>query len=378
MKLALVIGSLQGGGAERVMATLANAWAQRSVAVTLITIADTSADQYPLDAAVRRISLGLRRSSTHCLLGLANNIRRVRALRATLRSLRPDAVLSFLTTNNVLSVVATRGLGIPVVVSERISISHRFPAVWRLLRALAYRRATALVVQTARGRAEFKTRMPTLPIHVIPNPLQMDFQEAPDPVACSVMDACRNRKMLMAVGRLAPQKGYDLLLRAFAVVSVSQPDACLVILGEGPERSRLEAIVRKLGLADRVLLPGFSRTPHALLQKADLFVLSSRYEGFPNALLEAMAGGLPCVSFDCPTGPAELLAHGASGLLVPAENAAALAAAMLQCMSDPLLRSQLGRAARSSAAAYSLDAVMAQWQVLFGACGMDTRAGATR
>lgn len=373
MKLALVIGSLGGGGAERVMAMLANAWSRRGAEVTVVTVDNSGSDRYELDPAVKRISLDLMRRAAHWWQGAVNNIRRVRALRVGLRTANPDAIISFLTSTNVLSVLAAGPLGVPVIISERSSSHERPPVVWRLLRILVYRTATAIVVQTRRGSSWFAKRTPKVPVHVIPNPVQVDFDMGPDLTARRVLNDCRNRNVLIAVGRLAVEKGHDILIRAFARVAGDRPDWLLLILGEGPERNQLVTLSRELGVADRVLLPGFSGTPPVLLQRAQLFVLPSRYEGFPNALLEAMACGLPCVSSDCPNGPAELIDHLKSGLLVPPENVEALAAALAQLMDDPSLRQRLGRAARAGMATYSLESIVAQWQTLFEACGFSLR-----
>lgn len=370
MKLALIIGSLGGGGAERVMAALANAWVQGGVTVTLITIGDAGTDCYSLDSRVERIGLGLSRESIRWWQKLANNYLRVRALRSALRSTHPDGILSFLPTTNVLSVLAAHPLKIPVVVSERVSPEHdKHPMAWRALRAFAYRRAVAMTIQTERGAVWLKQRIPGVPVRVIPNPVQMEG-EMLDAAALGVMSACRDQNIVLAVGRLAVQKGYDLLLHAFVSTAADHPEWRLVILGEGPERHHLEAQVRELGLTGRVLLPGFSSTPQALMRRAQLFVLPSRFEGFPNALLEAMACGLPCVSFACPTGPAELITHEIDGLLVPPQDTNALAAALGKLMDDPAFRDRLGRAAQAVASAYSLDSILARWNALLETCGI--------
>jgi len=137
-----------------------------------------------------------------------------------------------------------------------------------------------------------------------------------------------------------------------------------VIWGEGPERTALEAIVRELGLADRALLPGVSDGPGAWATDADLFVLSSRYEGWGNVLLEALSAGLPAVSFDCRWGPAEMVEDGVNGILVPPEDVGALAERLAELMRDPALRARLGKAARRSAAKFSTDEIVSAWEAV--------------
>lgn len=371
MRLALVIGSLGGGGAQRVMTTLANAWVKRGEVVTLITVAGVEADVFPLDSKVKRIGLELSSHSVRWWQGFTKNHRRVHALREIIRREDPDGILSFMMPTNVLSVLAVHPLGIPLIVMERISPEHhRLPIVWRGLRRYAYKRASAVAVQTQRGAVWLRCRTGKVPVRIIPNPLRTNDDEELDATAQAVLDVCHGRNILLAVGRLDEQKGYDMLLRAFAAVAHSHPAWLLIILGDGPERGRIEALVRELELADRVVLPGFSKTPWALMRRASLFVMSSRYEGFPNALLEAMACGLACVSFDCPTGPAELIESETNGILVPPEDEAALAAAMARLMGDMSLREKLGRAARISVQAYSLDSITTSWDNLFRELGI--------
>jgi glycosyltransferase involved in cell wall biosynthesis len=175
------------------------------------------------------------------------------------------------------------------------------------------------------------------------------------------------------MGRLSPEKGFDLLIRAFAQVAASHPDWSLQILGEGEHRPALEALVHAFQLGDRVRLPGWVDQPESLLQQAALFVLSSRYEGFPNALLEAMASGLTCISFDCDSGPVEIIRHEVDGLLVPAEDTDALARALERLMADEALRVRLALEATTVVARFGYDGVLEQWDRLVDAAGPSDR-----
>jgi glycosyltransferase involved in cell wall biosynthesis len=166
------------------------------------------------------------------------------------------------------------------------------------------------------------------------------------------------------MGRLVRQKGFDLLVEAFARVASMHPDWRVVILGEGAERANLTASIHAAGLVDRVSLAGFASAPERAMRQADLFVLPSRFEGFPNSLLEAMAEGMPCISFDCPTGPKELIEHDVSGWLVPAEDVAALAKGLDMLMGSAELRIRLGAQARGVQQSYSLAAILDKWNRL--------------
>jgi glycosyltransferase involved in cell wall biosynthesis len=358
VKLLVFIASLQCGGAERVSVTLCNHWAKRGWDVTLATFDDgTDPPFFPLAPGVRHLTLGLQRRSTGIVHSVINNLRRVPRLRSLVAEERPECILSFIDGTNVLVLLAARGTGIPVVVSERVDPSqHSIPLPWRILRHMTYPSARAIAVQTrsieARFPASWRGR-----IVVIPNPVPEvppNSEEAPRAAAA--------RRSIVGLGRLERQKGFDLLIRAFASIATTRPEWDLTILGDGRERGALAAEISRLGLSGRIALPG--REPDALgaLRRADLFVLSSRYEGFPNALCEAMACGLPVIAFDCPSGPADIVRDGVDGLLVPAENVTALAAAMSALTGDAERRRALGAHAPAVAARFSVERIAAQWE----------------
>ncbi len=215
-------------------------------------------------------------------------------------------------------------------------------------------RAAAHVLQTEGSRAalppDFRDRAV-----VIPNPVE--------PLPNAILPGGRPCS-LVAVGRLTPQKGFDLLIAAFAQVAHSHPEWHLTIFGDGAERGVLEQQVADLSLADRICLAGTTKAPCGWRAGADAFVLSSRFEGFPNVLGEAMAAGLPVVAFDCPWGPADLIEDGISGLLVAPEDVNALAAALDRVLGSEWLRASLGGAARRRVLRFAPDHVMTQWDHL--------------
>src|SRR5215469_9528019 len=311
MRIVLAISSLGGGGAERVMTLLAGALAARNHEVWLVTLAQSGNDFFPLDARVRRLGLGVTGDSRNMLHGIWANARRLRVLRRTVSTIGPHAVLSFVTSTNVLTILACIRLRVRIIVSERVDpAAHREIRIWSGLRSLLYQFADGIVVQTESIAEWFRKRLLTRArVIVIPNPVV--------PLPDVEPYAHESGPFLLAAGRFTPQKGFDLLIRAFGSATALTPELKLVIAGEGPEAQSLRDLAVELGLGARVSFPGRVSELSRLLKCAVAFILPSRYEGFPNVLLEALALGVPCVATDCPGATREILGNGAYGLVVP-------------------------------------------------------------
>jgi len=361
MKLLLVIPSLDGGGAERVMTALANAWVNDGHAVTLVTLAAGLDDKYKLDAAVRRVALDVTGHSATAMDAIGHNLIRIRALRREIHLAEPDAIISFLTRTNVLVLIAAGKWRARVIVSERSAPGARWVGgVWRALARPLYRRAAAVVAQTRRCADQLEA-LAGCTVEVIPNPVA---PASCDGAAIAPAGGGEDAKTVLAVGRLVPKKGFDLLIAAFAQVAQRHPSWQLEIVGEGRSRHSLVRAIRHHGLADRIALPGFDRNVRERMKRADLFVLPSLIEGFPNALLEAMAEGKACISFDCEMGPRELITHGENGWLVSTGDTRGLAVALDMLMQDDALRAELGARAREVCDLYSTSAILGQWNRL--------------
>jgi glycosyltransferase involved in cell wall biosynthesis len=364
MKLLLMIHSLQAGGAERVLTLIADGLASRGHKVYLLTLAGTEEDFFDSGKTVCRIGLNLAGQSKSALGAIWANLRRIRAIRGQLRAIKPDAVLSFTTSVNVLALLAAAGTPVPVIVSERVDPrAHVLQLRWRILRALAYRRAHALVVQTSSVVEWFRPRLPRrVPIDVIENPISLH----PDTHEPEVLVP---RPYILAAGRLSPQKGFDTLIKAFAIAVGRCAPLSLAIAGSGPEAEALARLASQRGLKGRVYFLGRVKALDALMRQAQAFVLSSRYEGFPNVLLEALACGVPVVSADCLSGPREILGDERYGILVPPENPRALAEAIVRITSDPALRERLSMAGLTRAAYYHPSVILGKWEQILRAGG---------
>ena len=377
-RVTLVISSLSAGGAERVMSLMANYWAERGWNVTLVTLDDASTDFHPIDRRVARVALGLSVPARSPWEAARNNVRRLVRLRDAIKASEPRAVIAFTAPTTVLTIMACHRLGVPVIVSERNPPTEEQASPWwDGLRRHVYPSATALVVQTPEVVEWAKSLIALTRVHVIPNPVLA----VPDAILCgSARTAARcgavpareerrpgHRRVAVAMGRLHHQKGFDLLLRAFARSGADRAEWSLRIIGEGAERQRLQAIAAELGIAASVEFVGKVRAPFEVLREADLFVLSSRYEGFPNALLEAMAVGLPVIATDCPFGPKHIVRDGIDGMLVPVENVDAMAAALARLMGDDARRKALGARGVEVRERFALAGVMSQWEQVMNA-----------
>lgn len=275
------------------------------------------------------------------------------ALGDHLRSLT-DGVL--VTTRPALNFLAAEHAtnGVVRVAQEHMNHGTHRPDVQRRI-VETYERFDAVAVLTERDRAEYARLLPGARVVRIPNAVH-SLDQTP-----SRHDA----KIVVAAGRLFPQKGFDLLIPAWAKLVEAYPDWQLRIYGNGEKKAQLRALIEEHHLYNHVFLMGHTTRLDDELAKSSVYVLSSRFEGLPMVMIEAMSHALPVVSFDCPTGPADVLTHGVDGLLVPEQDPDALADALARLMGDAALRAEMGTAALLTAAAYGPDAVHPRWEALF-------------
>jgi len=299
LNIACLIHSLDGGGAERVMAALASRLSKRAHQVTLVTLGDGNGDRHELDSAVRRRRLDLLFQPQGLFAKLSGNRRRIAELRSVLTDISPDVVLSFCDRTNILAGFACPK-GVPLVLSERSDPSQQnLGRTWEWLRDRSYRRAQHLVALSDTSSEHLGRRF-SVPLSVIPSAVDV-------PPMRSDRELAKTNQLVIGIGRLEPEKGFDRLINAFAEADTESSEWRLRILGEGSCRDALQLQAQQLGLQDRVEFPGWVKPVWSELAAATMFVLPSRYEGFPSALLEAMVVGVPSIAVDCESGPRAIL-----------------------------------------------------------------------
>lgn len=356
---------LAGGGAERVTIQLCEGWAEAGHQVTLLTLTPVEAGEYECSRQVARASLDLAANSGNRVIGFFEGVRRVWAVRKMYRRLNPDVILAMFPQTSVIALIASIGLRVRVAISERVHPpAWPLPWHWERLRRLTYQRADVVVAQTRDTAVWLSDEYGLDNVHVIPNMLRWPLADGTPDLHPS--DFLRDeRKVVLAAGRMTMQKGFDTLLEAFSDVAARHANWDLVILGDGPLRQALQRQLAALDLEARVCLPGKVGNPSAWYGRADIFALSSRFEGFPNVLLEAMASGCAAVSFDCDTGPRDIISSGENGLLVPLSSGAhGLARALNELIEDASTRQKLASAGRSVRERFAVPRVLAQWNAI--------------
>lgn len=395
LRLLLLLGNWTGGGAERVAVHLMNGLgaprfgsaqalaAPIDVHLGLLHDGPTWRDQ--LDPARVHVApdaarFGFDRPNrelfgTRALAGAA--LHAPRAVRRIIAEVRPDVVMSFLKGTAILTWLALAGMPRAArprwIVREGNNIlataGHESPS--RLVRAaslgltrLAYRRADAILANASGMARDLPAQLGLDParVHTINNPVDIAAISAAARRPAPDLPA---RPFVLAVGRLEYQKGHDLLIRAFALSGAARTHE-LVILGEGSRLAALRQMAAALGLADRVHFAGFTANPHAWMAAADLFVLPSRWEGFPNAAAEAMAAGAPLLLADCNYGAADLVTPDLNGMLVPVDDAEALAAALSALLPDPARRARYAAAGHVAVRRFARNQILARYAELVG------------
>jgi glycosyltransferase involved in cell wall biosynthesis len=356
MRIAFVISSLQVGGAEKVLTKLANHYAENNHHVSLVTFQKKSTPSFYL------LNKNIEVYALDCLLEGAPSFlkrfyalfQRVSLLRKTFKKLSPELIISFVDITNITTLCAAYGLKIPVIVSERTHPAyHQLSKFYQKARLLTYRWAFRIVVQTA-SVAEYFPDFLKSKIEIIPNPVEVPLSQIP---------SLNRTKRIVTLGRLRSYKGFDTLIKAFSEVQKEYKDWQLYIYGEGEERQNLEMLVSSLKLEKKTFLPGETKDVWKVLNSASLFVLPSHFEGFPNALCEAMVAGLPVIASDC-SGNRDIIISNKNGKLFPIGDYQALTQAMKELIQDESLRKKLAQEAKNLSKQVDEKKVFSKWRNL--------------
>lgn len=350
--LVIVVPDLSLGGAQRVVTSLAAGLTRRGVRTQIVTIAAVQANEFPQSAGVARIALGEDRASKTLWSALRNNVRRILALRRAVVQSGSGVVLSMVGGTNILAVAACATLPVHLVISERNDPSRQsLGRLWDWLRRRVYRYASTVTANSAAAIDVLRSYVPERKLALVDNP----------PPELPPGAAVPREPIVLAVGRLERQKAHDVLIAAFARIAPTFPEWRLQIVGSGSLETTLRRQASDLQVADRIHWQPPVPDIWPFYQRASVFAFPSRYEGTPNALLEAMSAGLPSVISNTVPGALALVSDGREGRVVPTDAVEPLASALGELMRDGPLRERLGMAARSRVSAHSSDAVLARW-----------------
>ncbi|HEV2884786.1 MAG TPA: glycosyltransferase [Pyrinomonadaceae bacterium] len=366
-----VIAGLGGGGAERVCINLANAWAARGWEVTILSNSEKAPPAYALDPRVGRRDTGGRRraypselnhdSLTAMLRGIYGvasfdiiwEMPRLAILRHAILATAPDVVVAHLDSTNVRVLAAMNETGVPVIACEQTDVRQFSIGPWQKMREALYRRASAVVAPhpaIASWLAERGARA-----YAIPNMLH------PPPATC--LNRTSERRRVVTLMRLSPEKRVDIIVRAFAGISGDFPEWDLDIYGDGPLRESIAELIDELA-PGRIQLRGFTDDPYAALGAAHLFVSASWLEGFGNAIWEALACGVPVVALECGAPVRSLVRDGVDGLIVDGASPEVLATALASLMGNEAARKALAARTREVLERFSLESALRKWDEL--------------
>lgn len=351
-KILFYISTIREGGAARVMVNLANQFAKMKYDVIFVTNFPNK-NEYTLDKKIKRISLEKEEIVQNALI---KNIIRIRALRAVIRTYTPQYCIGFMIENNVRLLCATCWMDTKSIISIRTDPKKKYRGIkGYLIGKILYRLADGIVFQTKEAQQYF------------PKVIQQKSAIIFNPVAEKFYQTMHSNSShhIVTCGRLSEEKRHDLLIKAFAHIAAKFPEENLLIYGRGNKETMLHQLISQLNLQNRVFLMNQSTHIEQVLTEAKLFVLSSDYEGMPNALMEAMSVGVPSISTDCPCGgPRELIKSGKNGLLVPCDDENVLAQALDKMLSNPQRAMQMGENSRQAAQQFRPEIILKQWEKL--------------
>lgn len=325
--ICIVMAGLTGGGIEKIGSSLANYYYLKGYKVGVILIFKTN-HFFSLEDGINVFEPEIDRRAYNRLVYAAKTIPHIRN---AVKLLHPDCVLSLGEWFNPYVILSTRGLHVPIYVSDRMSPLINLGIFWELVKRYTYKYANGIIAQTSLAKKIIYKKTCNPNIKVIFNPLSaVDYDGSP------------KQNLFVSIGRLSIEKGHMVLLEAFSKIA-HKTDWNLSIVGDGPERPFLEKFVEKNNLSERVIFHGHKKNIEKFLSESSVFVLPSFSEGFPNALIEAMSVPLPCISSDCVAGPSDIIQNGINGILVPPNNSNILSEKMFELANNATKRNFLAK-----------------------------------
>jgi len=352
--IAFVLPNLNAGGAERVVCTLANLLV-KEFNVTVISLYRMESF-YKLNPEVNLCYCSKTYNPNPSIFqSITNHYKLSKNLIKILKSKNIDLVIGFLPVTNIYAIVASKFLRIPNIISERANPEYStLNKFWAFVRKKVYPFSNCLVVQTEANKNYFEPYVKT-EIRVINNPINLDILKKKDPSKLK-------ENIILNVGRLAEPKNQDLLIRAFS--NIKKPEWQLILVGDGVNYNKYNDLIYSLGMENQIVLVGNISDVSTYYNKTKIFAFTSKYEGFPNVILEAMSFGIACISTNCPHGPSEIIENNINGILIPVGNQKMLEQSLTKLMTNKGLRESLGDKAQKSTLAYHPINIVKEWTEL--------------
>ena len=362
-KIVIIVSALNMGGTQRNVSILCNNWSDKGYKVTIIytnTLKSQKKNYFKLNKKVRQVYI--KKSIFSYKFKTINLLYKLFFIRQTIKKLKPDVTISFLTRMNIANVLSNFGLNYFTVISERTyppfrTLNMKFLWFYRIL----FKNINKIIVQTKKNKFFVEKFFPRIETHVIPNPIVYPIPNNGN-ICSPNLYLSKNKKVILGAGRLHKSKQFDILIKAYSEIKDKHQSWDLVILGDGEEKKNLNDLIKKLEISNRVHLIGSVGNMQNWYEVSDLFVLTSSFEGFPNVLLEAMSCGLPCISFDCDTGPSEIINNGINGILIkPTSKYKDLSKVIDRVIRDPNLLKNISDNAIFSREKYSVNNIIKKW-----------------
>jgi GalNAc-alpha-(1->4)-GalNAc-alpha-(1->3)-diNAcBac-PP-undecaprenol alpha-1,4-N-acetyl-D-galactosaminyltransferase len=353
--IAFAIYSLNAGGAERVLTALANEL-RSTFNVYIITIIPCNSF-YKLHPEVKLLNCNFKDDENQRFIhSINNNFKKIKVISAFIKQETIDIIISFTTSVNVLAIIASKSSGIPCIVSERNNPQVNPPnKFWAFLRNRTYNYANCLVVQTNENKSFFSKVTKPNKIKVIKNPISTDLA-----MKKQGLKTAAKKKIILTVGRLDENKAQSLLINAFSDIK-NKDDWKVEILGDGSMKNELQQLVKKKGMESKISFLGVISDVENFYASSSIFVFTSRSEGYPNVLAEAQFFGLPCISTNCPNGPADLIENNYNGILIDVDNQDLLKIQLERLMFNEDLRTYLGKNAQLSSESLLMHNISNMW-----------------